>query len=74
LFERLGRYETALWRQLAHTLFLLSNLLDVADGGRSWDLRSLISLPEIEASQFRLWLGVDGISAGGTSLKQWLCL
>jgi hypothetical protein len=23
LFERLGRYETALWRQMAHTLFLL---------------------------------------------------
>ena len=55
IFERLGRYEAALWRQVRQTIFTLQHLQWRAPGGRyrrtpyRWQLSSGISRCETES-------------------------
>ena len=55
IFERLGRYEAALWRQVRQTIFTLQHLQWRAPGGRyrrtldRWQLRSGIGIGETES-------------------------
>ncbi len=57
IFERLGRYEAALWRQVRQTIFTLQHLQWRAPGGRyrrtpdRWQRRDLGSADEDRADE-----------------------